>query len=100
MTTKTARATCVIPGGIKTSIARTAQAAPGVDTSANADAFDRHIARTSANAAALKIIAASEKGKARVLIGPDARFVDYATRALGANYQWILPAMQSLRRHH
>ncbi|WP_072803108.1 SDR family NAD(P)-dependent oxidoreductase [Rhodococcoides yunnanense] len=97
-TSKTARATCVIPGGVATSIARTARVAPGVDKQQLADLFDRYIARTDPRDAARKIIAGAEKGKPRVLIGPDARLVDLTVRAFGSNYQRIFPLLQRLRR--
>lgn len=37
LASRTARATCVIPGGLKTPIARTARAAPGVDRARTAN---------------------------------------------------------------
>ncbi|WP_080736320.1 SDR family NAD(P)-dependent oxidoreductase [Rhodococcoides fascians] len=95
---RTARATCVIPGGLKTSIARSARAAPGVDPTRTADLFDRHIARTDPVDAARKIIEGAWKGKSRVTVGNDARLVDLATRVLGSQYQQLLPALQAIRR--
>ncbi|MDI9933181.1 SDR family NAD(P)-dependent oxidoreductase [Rhodococcus sp. IEGM 1354] len=95
---RTARATCVIPGGIKTSIARTARAAPGVDQARTAELFDSHIARTTPTEAARKIIAGAWKGKSRVTIGNDARLIDVTTRVLGPHYQQLLPALKALRR--
>lgn len=98
LASRTARATCVIPGGIKTSIARTARAAPGVDQARTAELFDSRIARTSPREAARRIIAGAEKGKSQVTVGNDARLVDVATRMLGPHYQKLLPALQALRR--
>ncbi|MBY3988768.1 SDR family oxidoreductase [Rhodococcus fascians] len=98
LASRTARATCVIPGGIKTSIARSARAAPGVDPTRTADLFDRHVARTDPVDAAQKIIDGAWKGKSRVTVGNDARLVDLATRVLGSRYQQILPAIQVARR--
>lgn len=98
LTSRTARATCVIPGGLKTSIARTARAAPGVDPTQTADLFDRHIARTDPADAARKIIAGGLKGKSRVTVGKDARIVDLTTRVVGSRYQQILPAIHAVRR--
>lgn len=95
---RTARATCVTPGGLKTSIARTARAAPGVDHARTADFFDSHIARTTPKVAAQKIIAGAWKGKSQVTVGNDARLVDVTTRVLGPHYQLLLPALQALRR--
>ncbi|MBY4208126.1 SDR family oxidoreductase [Rhodococcus fascians] len=98
LASRTARATCVIPGGIKTSIARTARAAPGVDQARTAELFDSHIARTTPTEAARKIIAGAWKGKSQVTIGTDARLIDVTTRLLGSHYQQLLPALQALRR--
>ncbi|WP_032388722.1 SDR family NAD(P)-dependent oxidoreductase [Rhodococcoides fascians] len=98
LTSRTARATCVIPGGIKTSIARTARAAPGIDQERTAELFDRRIARTTPAEAARTIIAGTWKGKSQVRIGHDARLIDVTTRVLGPHYQQLLPALQALRR--
>ncbi|MDZ7914837.1 MAG: SDR family oxidoreductase [Rhodococcus sp. (in: high G+C Gram-positive bacteria)] len=98
LTSPTARATCVVPGGLKTSIARTARAAPGVDQKRSAELFDSRIARTEPADAARKIIDGAWKGKSRVTIGKDAHFVDVTTRILGSRYQQLLPAIQALRR--
>jgi short-subunit dehydrogenase len=86
------KVTCVFPGGVRTSIARTAAAAPGVDLGEVADSFDRRIARTDPAEAARVILRGVERGRARVLVGPDARVVDAVTRLLGPAYQWLLPA--------
>lgn len=99
LTSRTARATCVISGGLKTSIARTARAAPGVDQTQTANLFDRHIARTDPANAARRIIEGAWTGKSRVTVGNDAVLVDLATRLLGSQYQQILPAIQAKRRH-
>ena len=98
LASRTARATCVIPGGLKTSIARTARAAPGVDRARTADFFDSRIARTTPKVAAQKIIAGAWKGKSQVTVGNDARLVDVTARVLGPHYQHLLPALQALRR--
>lgn len=97
LASRTARATCVIPGGLKTSIARTAQAAPGVDHARTADFFDRRVARTTPEVAARKIIAGAWRGKSQVIIGNDARLVAATTRVLGPHYQRLLPSLQALR---
>ncbi len=74
---------CVHPGGIRTNIAKQARI---VDSSMVADsdqalrdAFSR-MARTSAEEAAAQIIAAIEGGKTRLLIGGDAKFMDFLFR--------------------
>ncbi|MDV8022692.1 SDR family oxidoreductase [Rhodococcus sp. IEGM 1330] len=99
LSSRTARATCVIPGGLKTSIARTARSAPSVDQGRTAELFDSRIARTAPEDAARKIIAGAWKGKSQVTIGQDARLVHMTARMLGPHYTQILPAMQVLRRH-
>ncbi|MDV6230542.1 SDR family NAD(P)-dependent oxidoreductase [Rhodococcus cercidiphylli] len=98
LASRTARATCVIAGGIKTSIARTARAAPGVDQERTAELFDSRIARTTPAEAAQAIIAGAWKGKSQVKVGNDARLIDVAARVLGPHYQQLLPALQALRR--
>ncbi|QII07859.1 SDR family oxidoreductase [Rhodococcoides fascians A25f] len=98
LTSRTARATCVIPGGLKTPIARTARAAPGVDRARTANFFDTRVARTAPEVAAQKIIAGAWKGKSQVTVGYDARLIDVTTRLLGSHYQHLLPALQALRR--
>ncbi|OZC87171.1 acetoin dehydrogenase [Rhodococcus sp. 06-412-2C] len=96
---RTARATCVIAGGVKTSIARRACAAPGADPTQAADLFDRFIARTDPADAARKIIMGALKGKSRVTVGRDARIVDLTIRVVGSRYQQILPALHAVRGH-
>lgn len=80
---------CVHPGGIKTNIARNAQ---GGDQAANerfVKTFDRH-AKTTAPEAAQVIISGVERGKSRIPIGSDARFIDRITRLMPASYERIL----------
>lgn len=98
LASRTARATCVIPGGLKTSIARTARAAPGVNQARVAEFFDSHVARTEPVDAARRIINEAWNGKSRVIVGRDARLIDITTRVIGPNYQRLLPALQQLRR--
>lgn len=87
--------TCVHPGGIKTAIARNATVADGQDQKSMADFFDRKLARTSPEQAALVILAAVEKNKARVLIGNDARALDLLARITGSRYQDIIVKLSS-----
>lgn len=87
--------TCVHPGGIKTAIARNATVADGQDQKSMADFFDRKLARTSPEQAALVILAAVEKNKARVLIGNDARALDLLARVTGSRYQDIIVKLSS-----
>jgi len=80
---------CVHPGGIKTNIARNAE---GGDAAANArfvKNFDKN-AKTTAAEAANVIISGVERGKSRIPIGADARFIDKITRLMPASYERIL----------
>ncbi|SOD71281.1 short-subunit dehydrogenase [Jatrophihabitans sp. GAS493] len=79
--------TCVHPGGIKTAIARNAGAVDGLDAAVLGNFFDKKLAITSPEAAAKTILRASERGKARVLVGPDAKALDLVIRAVGSSYQ-------------
>ncbi|AEF41771.1 SDR family NAD(P)-dependent oxidoreductase [Hoyosella subflava] len=86
------RVTCVHPGGIKTAIARTATAAEGTDASSLGEFFDKHLARTSPEAAAQRILTDVRRNRARCLIGLDARALDLFQRATGSGYQRIFAA--------
>ena len=87
--------TCVHPGFIRTAIAKHAK--PGERTGTNLHResvarFDR-VARTDPEVAAAKILRGVEKGKARILIGADAYFVDIWQRLKPESY-WNLIAKQ------
>jgi NAD(P)-dependent dehydrogenase (short-subunit alcohol dehydrogenase family) len=92
--------TCVHPGGIKTAIARNAVAV-GVDQATHADFFDKHLAKTSAEKAAGIILDAMVAGKARVLVGPDAKVLDALVRLTGSGYQRLVARTtgRALRRN-
>jgi len=78
----------VHPGGIKTNVVRNSKVIahmPGTKIEDAAGAFEQ-AARTTPEAAAETIIRAMEKGQHRVLIGPDARIVDWMTRLFPASY--------------
>lgn len=85
--------TTVHPGGIKTNIARNAR----IDDSArqlaggevDPDRFDR-VAMTSPDRAARRILAAVRANKRRVLVGPDAKFIDLLSRLPAGLYQRAL----------
>jgi NAD(P)-dependent dehydrogenase (short-subunit alcohol dehydrogenase family) len=87
---------CVHPGGIRTTIARTAGHAAGINGAELADSFERRIARTDPTVAARKILRGVQRGSARVLIGADAKTVDVVARTLGSRYLSILPALNRL----
>jgi NAD(P)-dependent dehydrogenase (short-subunit alcohol dehydrogenase family) len=87
--------TCVHPGFIRTSIAEHAkvgQLAGGGLRQQSLTRFEK-VARTDATVAAAKILRGVELGKARVLIGPDAYFVDIWQRLKPASY-WTFLARQ------
>ena len=83
------RVTCVHPGGIKTAIARNAGAVPSLDPAQLAHVFDRRMARTTPERAARTILRGAERGRARVLVGVDARVIDLLVRLGGSAYQRI-----------
>lgn len=84
--------TCVHPGGIRTSIARNATAVGGHDAQALAELFDRRLARTTPETAARVILTGARKGRARVLVGADAKALDLLQRATGSGYQRLVAA--------
>lgn len=86
-------ATCVHPGGIRTNIAMAARIDPamaaktGMDAEAARKRFDQLLNTTSADSAAKQILKAVQGNQRRVLVGPDAKFLDKVVRLLGASYQ-------------
>ncbi|WP_133719084.1 SDR family NAD(P)-dependent oxidoreductase [Methylocaldum gracile] len=83
------RVFCVHPGGVKTDIVRNARYYKNPDKldelpnqMAGAERFDTHFAITTADEAAKKIIKCmrTKTNKSRILIGWDARFVDWVSR--------------------
>jgi short-subunit dehydrogenase len=95
-------ATCVHPGGVRTSIARNARMDAGAAAEIGADfdaarrEFDKMLNTTSARSAALQILRAVQRNQRRVLVGTDARLMDKVLRLLGTAYQPVLVAL--LRR--
>ncbi len=93
--------TTVHPGGIKTNIVRNSRLDPSAaDVAGNDKAqlvvdFEK-VARTTPAKAARVILAAVEADKRRVLIGPDARLFDLASRLPAGVYQRII--VQGARR--
>lgn len=83
---------CVIrvhPGGIKTNVARNAKFIRSMDGQddalMSADRFDK-AARTTPERAAAVIVRGMERGDHRVLIGADARMIDWMTRLFPVSY--------------
>lgn len=82
--------TTVHPGGIRTNIARNARmrdvSAMGAAPDEAHSNFDR-VARTTPDKAARVILAAVASDKRRVLVGPDAKFIDFISRLPAGLYQ-------------
>lgn len=89
--------TSVHPGGIKTGIAKSARMSDNLegvlakDVNSAKDNFDK-LFITSANRAARIILKAVQGNKRRVLVGPDAKFLDVMIRLLPSAYQRIVTA--------
>ena len=79
--------TCVHPGGIKTAIARNARATSSHDSAAVARHFDTKLAKMTPERAAEIILDGVLKNRPRVLVGSDAKAIDWVQRILGARYQ-------------
>jgi short-subunit dehydrogenase len=83
------RLSVVHPGGIATNIARNSRAGAGVTDNARRVQSIEHfeqLARTTPQAAALRIIKGIEKNQLRILIGNDARFMDLLQRLRPSTY--------------
>jgi len=78
--------TCVHPGFVKTDIAKSSESVDGSTPDNIIAVFDR-IAITSADDAAKTIIVGARKGRARILVGPDAKVLEFALRIVGSGYQ-------------
>ena len=87
------KVTSVHPGGIKTAIARNSTTAEGLDAATMAEWFDTKMARTSSERAAEIILDGVAKGKAKVLVGADAKILDAFFRVTGSGYQRVLTAL-------
>jgi NAD(P)-dependent dehydrogenase (short-subunit alcohol dehydrogenase family) len=91
MTSCGVSATSVHPGGIKTSIARSARMNSnigdlGMDTQSSHEKFEKAFI-TSPEKAARTILRAVQKNQRRVLVGPDAHVYDWMVRLLPSRYQ-------------
>jgi NADP-dependent 3-hydroxy acid dehydrogenase YdfG len=89
------KVTTVHPGGIKTAIARNMTTAEGLDKEELAQTFDKRLASTSPQKAARIILDGVRKGKARVLVGPDAKVLDIIVRVTGSGYQRLIAAVSA-----
>ena len=73
----------VHPGGVATNIARNSRTGSGItDNARRAQSIERfdNVAKTTPEAAALRIIKGIENNQPRILIGNDARFMDLLQR--------------------
>jgi len=87
--------TCVHPGFVRTAIAKNAKPGDRAGAGIQQDSIARfnRVARTDPQVAARKILRGVERGKARILIGADAYFVDIWQRLKPESY-WNLLAKQ------
>jgi NAD(P)-dependent dehydrogenase (short-subunit alcohol dehydrogenase family) len=87
--------TCVHPGFVRTAIAKNAKPGDRAGAGIQQDSIARfnRVARTDPQVAARKILRGVEQGKARILIGADAYFVDIWQRLKPESY-WNLLAKQ------
>jgi short-subunit dehydrogenase len=87
------RLSVVHPGGVATSIARNSRTGTGMtDNARRAQSIERFeaAAKTTPAAAARRIIAGIEKNEPRILIGNDARFMDFLQRLRPRTYWSVL----------
>jgi short-subunit dehydrogenase len=84
------KVTCVHPGGIKTAVARNATVAIDQNAQTFAEFFDKWLAIHSPEMAAETIIDGVRKGRARVVIGWEAKALDVLARIMGPSYQRII----------
>lgn len=91
------RVSTVFPGGVKTNIAAGARLGASVTAEQHARAnrrFDKS-ARTTPEQAAASILNGIEKNKTRIIVGPDARILDWLTRLLPVRYaRLVLPSVR------
>ena len=89
---------CVHPGGVGTNIARRSRGGPAeVSADEKAALFDQHV-RTTAESAAAQIISAVAKRKPRLIIGPDAKFINLLTRLFPVSYPRFMPGLGKVGR--
>src|SRR6476660_7546900 len=84
------KVTCVHPGGIKTAVARNATVCDGQDAPSVAAFFDKRLALHSPEMAAETIADGVRKGRARVVIGWEAKALDVLARVTGSGYQRVI----------
>jgi short-subunit dehydrogenase len=84
---------CVHPGGVKTNVARNAAVdhldRPGVTKKMMDDNFDKNTPTTPERAAEI-ILEGTAKGKQRIIVGPDAKFVQFWNRLFPTRYRKLV----------
>jgi len=90
-------ATCVHPGGIKTNIVRSSRVSPDVEqlVGENIEVARANLEKsfiTTPETAAKTILGAVRHNRRRVLVGPDAKFIDLLVRLFPAGYQRLVVA--------
>ena len=88
------KVTCVHPGAIRTAVARNAIVADGENAQTFAEFFDK-LAIHSPEMAAETIINAVGKGRARIVVGWEAKVLDVLARITGSWYQRIIATAAS-----
>jgi NADP-dependent 3-hydroxy acid dehydrogenase YdfG len=86
------KVTCVHPGGVKTAVARNATVADGENAQTFAEFFDKRLAIHSPEMAAKRIVNGVRDGRARVVVGWEAKALDVLARIMGPSYQRIVAA--------
>ncbi|MGB8789957.1 MAG: SDR family NAD(P)-dependent oxidoreductase [Mycobacterium sp.] len=89
------KVTCVHPGGIKTAVARNATVADGENAQTLAEFFDKRLAIHTPEMAAETIINGVRDGRARVVVGWEAKALDALARIIGPRYQRIIATLVS-----
>jgi NADP-dependent 3-hydroxy acid dehydrogenase YdfG len=84
------KVTCVHPGGIKTAVARNATVADDQDAQSFAEFFDKRLALHTPEMAAETIVTGVAKGRARVVVGWEAKALDVLARVIGPAYQRVI----------
>ena len=84
------KVTCVHPGGVKTAVARNATVADGENHQTFAEFFDKRLAIHSPEMAAKRIVSGVRDGRARVVVGWEAKALDVLARIMGPSYQRIV----------
>jgi NAD(P)-dependent dehydrogenase (short-subunit alcohol dehydrogenase family) len=88
------KVTAVYPGGTDTSFIRNMTAAEELGEVDLVETYGAQMWTTSPQRAARVILNAVSKNRARVLIGPDTKYLDFVVRLIGSRYQRVFPWFQ------